>query len=65
MTSTIFNGQTFNVGDTVRGIRCGMFVIVKIKAIGGETMAVVKATDGAGRVASGTLALPFDAIVKA
>jgi hypothetical protein len=64
-TTHTVNGITFQVGDVVRGVRCGMFVIQKIKAIGGELMAVLKATDGAGRLASGTLALPFDAIVKA
>jgi len=64
-TTQTVNGITLQVGEIVRGIRCGLFVIKAFKSIGGELMAVLKATDGSGRLASGTLALPFDAIVKA
>ena len=64
-TTQTVNGITFQVGEIVRGIRFGMFVVKAFKTIGGEMMAVLKETDGSGRLASGTLVMPFDGIVKA
>jgi len=59
------NGITINAGDTVRGPRCGLFVVEKFKMIGDDFMAVLRATNGKGEVARGTLALPVNTITPA
>ena len=66
MTNATQQTNNINVGDIVRGKRCGMFVVLAFRSVGGEAHVQVKEvnpkTMALGR---GEFALPVSAVVSA
>ena len=56
---------TFSVNQIVRGVRCGAFIILGFRDIGGEPCAQVKEVNPADhtQVGRGEFAMPLDALL--
>jgi hypothetical protein len=54
----------FNIGQIVKGIRAGEFVILGFREIGGETYAQLKEHNN-GKLGRGEIALPLGSIKAA
>jgi len=55
--------NSFEIGQVVKGIVCGTFIILRFRTIGSEQYAQVQCYDPeSGRTMRGEMALPLDAL---